>query len=118
MVKENLLGACVFVGFLALVALPTAAADMGVVPPGNVSVYEPGQKAIIAWNGEEEVLILSTDVRGSESSWAVELLPLPSCPEEPKAGRFDSFVGIQNLLNDQMRLKYRGEGYAMRPRKS
>ncbi|MEM3666844.1 MAG: hypothetical protein QW222_07180 [Candidatus Bathyarchaeia archaeon] len=28
----------------------------------QVSVYEPGQKAIIAWNGTEEILILSTDV--------------------------------------------------------
>jgi len=65
--------------------------------PG-VSVYEPGQKAIIAWNGEEEILILSTDVSASGSTLALELLPLPSNPKAIEKASFESFVTIQDLI--------------------
>ncbi|MCJ7560066.1 hypothetical protein MUO79_05550, partial [Candidatus Bathyarchaeota archaeon] len=46
---------------LVYVSLPLVHADRGGLPiiPG-VSIYEPGQKAIVAWNGNEEILILST----------------------------------------------------------
>ncbi len=87
---------------LTLLALPAVAADMGFVPPGGVSVYEPGQKAIVAWNGEREVLILSVDIQASENSWALELLPLPSRPDDPENGSFDSFLKVQDLLNAYM----------------
>jgi hypothetical protein len=46
----------------------------------NVNIYGPGQKAIVAWNGEVERLILSTDVYASASSTVLEFLPLPSQP--------------------------------------
>lgn len=52
----------IFACFLILTALPTAVADKGMWIPPEIDVYGPGQKAIIAWNGEQEVLILSTDV--------------------------------------------------------
>ena len=60
-------------------------ADRGVVPFGHFDVYEPGQKAIIAWNGEVEVLVLSADlalppIGGEERVVALELIPLPSEP--------------------------------------
>ena len=55
-----------------IVTIPSAVeADGGWVPYFNdFSIYEPGQKAIIAWNGEEEILILSVDVYGAGSNKA------------------------------------------------
>lgn len=44
-----------------------SSADRGLIPfPGHVRIDESGQNAIVAWNGDEEVLILSTDVKSSE----------------------------------------------------
>lgn len=82
---------------IVLTVSPTVVADRGMIGPGDISVYEPGQKAIIAWDGEREVLILSTEVRASENSWVLELLPLPSQPTVG-AGDFESFSKIQQLL--------------------
>lgn len=82
-----------------LLTLPTAAADRGGVSlnPG-VSIYEPGQKAIVAWNGYEEILILSTDVQASEETLILEMLPLPSNPKEVKGVSFEPFVALQRLI--------------------
>ncbi|MDI6819928.1 MAG: DUF2330 domain-containing protein [Candidatus Hodarchaeaceae archaeon] len=96
------------VPMLLSAAASTVAADRGMVAPGPVSVWEPGQKAIIAWNGEREVMILSTDVYASENTWALEIMPFPSLPEV-EAGDFNSFVEIQNLVN-----KYAGDAFAKR----
>lgn len=88
--------------FAALAFLsPSARADMGVFPmqPG-ISVYEPGQKAIIAWNDGKEIMILSTDANASQATKALRVLPLPS---EPKiqTGSFSSFAIIQGLIDRQ-----------------
>ncbi|RLF61550.1 MAG: DUF2330 domain-containing protein, partial [Thermoplasmata archaeon] len=61
--------------------------DKGMVPFNPlIQIEENAQNAIIAWNGTEEVLILSTDVTSSESTLVLELLPLPSNPLEVKEG--------------------------------
>jgi len=79
--------------------IPSAYADRGMIPVDpEVSVYEPGQKAIIAWNGEEEILILSTDVTSSGETFAIEILPLPSNPGQVELANFKSFEEIQNLI--------------------
>jgi|GEM_PF-644705 len=96
------------VSVLVLAALgflpPSALADRGMIPiePG-VSVYEPGQKAIVAWHEGQEVLILSTDVRGSAEAEAkvLEILPLPS-PPKIEGGEFSSFETIQRLIYEHM----------------
>ena len=58
------------------------------IPTTDVSIYGPGQKAIIAWNGEEEILILSTDVYTSEDSPVLRIVPLPSNPTAIEKGNF------------------------------
>jgi len=86
--------------FFLLVLFPVSSvhADRGMIPVfPEVSVYEPGQKAIVAWNGQEEILILSTDVISSSETLVVELLPLPSKPEVEIAS-FQSFEEIQRLI--------------------
>jgi hypothetical protein len=72
---------------------------MGMVPVGpSVSVYEPGQKAIVAWNGQEEILILSTDVNAANEALALQIMPLPSNPKKIEKASFESFIAIQDLL--------------------
>lgn len=85
--------------FLLLVSsVPLVYCDKGMIPIYHeVSVYEPGQKAIIAWNGLEEILVLSTDVTASNETMVLELLPLPSNPKV-EAASFKSFEEIQNLI--------------------
>lgn len=81
------------IAFLFLISLwfPSVYADRGMIPVDpEVSVYEPGQKAILAWNGHEEVMILSTDVTSSKETLVVEILPLPSKPTV-EAASFQSF---------------------------
>ncbi len=78
--------------------LPSASADRGMLSlaPG-VSIYEPGQKAIIAWNGREEILILSTDVHADANTTVLEVMPLPSNPVAIEKASFESFVAVQDL---------------------
>lgn len=82
------------------------------IVPEGASVYEPGQKAIIAWDGEREVLILSTDVWASENTWALELLPLPSRPARPEAGSFDSFIEVEYMVMEYLSDVYTHRGLA------
>jgi len=84
--------------FLVLYSVSFAYADKGMIPVSHeASVYEPGQKAIIAWNGQEEILILSTDVTSTLETLVLELLPLPSEPEVEPAS-FRCFEEIQRLI--------------------
>ncbi|MBS7628939.1 DUF2330 domain-containing protein [Candidatus Bathyarchaeota archaeon] len=76
-------------------------ADRGTLPIMNVDVYGPGQKAIIAWNGEVERLILSTDLYASLETKVLELMPLPSEPILEMAD-FKSFQALQSLIMRKM----------------
>lgn len=57
-------------------------ADRGMVSIEKVDIplYEPGQRAIICWNGTEEILVLSTNVYAQEPTKVLEIMPLPSVP--------------------------------------
>jgi hypothetical protein len=65
--------------------------------PLEVVVYEPGQRGIILWNGVEETLLLSTEIRTSAPVSILEVIPFPS---EPKVelGEFETFEKMQRLL--------------------
>jgi hypothetical protein len=66
-----------------LLGIPNITADKGSVSVEHVDIpiYEPGQKAIICWDGTTELLILSTDIRASQPTKALEIMPLPAEPE-------------------------------------
>ncbi len=86
---------------LLFLSLPSSVlADSGTVPLSDVLVYEPGQKAIIGWDGEYEILILSTDVLASDDSMVLRIIPLPSQPDRIEKGDFDSFVRITELIEE------------------
>lgn len=92
-------------GLVTMSLAPAALADRGMVPLSDVSVYGPGQKAIIAWNGEEEILILSTDVSASGDSQVLEILPLPSEPRVEK-GNFASFEQVEKLIKEHFPIRW------------
>lgn len=94
---------CLFILFLST---PTSA-DKGMIPVYHVDLDEPEQNAIIGWNGSEEVLILSTNVKASNESLVIELLPLPSKPHIEEAEMI-SFRMVENYVNMKMEPEYPG----------
>jgi len=76
-------------------------ADGGMIPIASFAVYEPGQKAIIGWNGTQEVLILSTDVYADSDTTALRIIPLPSEPQRIEQGDFQSFIRVADLIRER-----------------
>jgi len=101
--------------FLAvmLVVCSAAHADRGSIPfnPG-VSIFEPKQRAMIAWDGREEILLLSTDLRASEATEVLEVIPLPSEPEVKK-GDVEVFRRATMLINKKLRQPPATRAYAV-----
>ncbi len=65
-------------------------ANRGMVPfIPDIEIFEPQQRALLAWNGEEELLILGTDLHASQPTQVLEVLPLPA---EPTVTRGDPLV--------------------------
>ena len=78
-------------------------ADRGSIPfKPNVKIFEPTQRAMIAWNGKEEILLLSTDLKASEPTMILEILPLPSEPVVKK-GDVEVFRKATALINRKLR---------------
>ena len=96
---------------IILVSMLPGFCDRGMIPinPG-VKIFEPSQRAMIAWNGEEEILLLSTDVSASESTMVLEVLPLPVEPLVKK-GDLETFRKATELINRKIRIALRkGDG--------
>lgn len=72
----------------------------------DVEIFEPNQRAIIAWNGNEQILLLSTDIYASESTMVLEVLPLPSEPAVKK-GAFETFLKVTNIINTKILNAYK-----------
>ncbi|MCX6736546.1 MAG: DUF2330 domain-containing protein [Candidatus Parcubacteria bacterium] len=81
-------------------------ADMGMIRPDpQVKLYETDQNAIVAWNGQEEMLILSINLRSNqEGSKVLTILPLPSNPLEIKEDSIDTFKKLTDLINQKLPL--------------
>lgn len=107
--------------FLLMVALVAAAhADRGSIPfDPYVQIFEPSQRAIIGWNGEEEVMILSTDLSASQPTTILEVLPLPSEPQV-RESNVQVFADLTQIINDHLnymvlREDSRGQGAGAAP---
>lgn len=87
------MGLGLIVVFLSSVLL----ADRVPLPKDEVRVFEPGQYAVIAFNGEEELLYLTTKVRASSKTKAIQLIPFPTRPEVNK-GDLSVLQSIQSFL--------------------
>lgn len=53
-------------------------------------------------NGQEEILLLPTDLRASEATEVLEVIPLPSEPEVKK-GDVEVFRRATTLINKKLR---------------
>jgi hypothetical protein len=98
--KKGLYHLTALIFLIALVNVPQPClADRGGwhVSTEPVILTESGQKAIIGWDGQTEVLCLATDVSSSHQTIVIEFLPLPS---EPKVtlGNRETFDIVQKVL--------------------
>jgi hypothetical protein len=85
-----------------LLPLSPVSANRGMIPFNpNAQIFEPSQRAMIAWNGSQEILLLSTDLRASDSTTLLEVLPLPSEPDVKK-GDLETFRKATDLINRKL----------------
>ena len=92
----------IIVTFSFLLLLSPVSANRGMIPVNpNVQIFEPNQRAMIAWNGVEEILLLSTDLHASDSTTLLEVLPLPSEPDVKK-GDLETFRKATDLINRKL----------------
>lgn len=67
----------------------------------EVTLNEAAQNAIVAWNGKEEVLMLTTDLSSSSNVNVLEILPLPSNPKKIEEASMDSFKKFIKIFNER-----------------
>jgi hypothetical protein len=103
-----ILSAIICACLLFLSAPSPVLADGGMIPlvAEHISIDEPGQKAIIAWGGQQEILILSTDVYAEGNTTALRVIPLPSQPDRIQQGDFNSFLRIKDIIYDRFRPRH------------
>ncbi len=88
--------------FLILFSLSLSFANRGLIAVNpNATIFEPNQRAMIAWTGNEEILLLSTDLHASDSTMVLEVLPLPAEPEVKK-GDLETFRKATELINQKL----------------
>jgi len=73
-------------------------ADIGaIIPVETINLDEPAQRAIIAYDGFEEILILQTELKTSEATDVIRFIPLPSLPNVTATTK-DIFSELQKLV--------------------
>ncbi len=78
-------------------------ADGGmIVWPPKVHLDQTAQNAIVAWNGEQEIIILSNDIKSDVKATALRMVPLPSNPSEIKEGSFETFEKLVEIINEKI----------------
>jgi len=95
-------GLVIILTLVMLLLLPSVSGDGGIIGPPQIYIYERAQNAIVAWNGTEEVLILSIDIDSSEPTKVLRVIPLPSNPINVSEGSFDSFTKLQEIVNEKL----------------
>ncbi len=86
---------------------PMVRADCGSIPYNPaVEVFEPNQRAVIAFDGKEEILLLSTDLHASVPTKVLEVIPLPNEPEVTE-GDVAAFVRATDWINARLRPQQR-----------
>ena len=86
-------------GLAVLLAARLAWGDCGGIPVSpSAKLFEPTQRAAIAFDGNVEILLLSTDLRASKPTKVLEVLPLPNEPTVSK-GDVAFFAKATDLIN-------------------
>lgn len=77
-------------------------ADRGSIPLNpTAKIFKPKQRAMIAWNGNEEILFLSTDMSASAKTKVLEIMPFPSEPVV-KIDNVEIFRKAKKLINKKL----------------
>ncbi len=85
-----------------ILQINSAYADRGSIPFfSDAKIFEPNQRAVIGWNGTEEVLLLSTELFSNKATKILEVIPLPA---EPKVTRGDIkvFAALTTIINKEI----------------
>jgi hypothetical protein len=92
-------------------SLPTPTSQQYSMAGRGFSFNESEQNAVIAWNGEEEILVLSTDedtdVEGGSA--VLSVLPLPGEPVSVQPASTELFTDACGLIQTKLGLIGRGE---------
>ena len=98
--------------FILCIAGPPLFSGSGVMTPDTgLYISQPLQRILIAFNGEEEMLVLSNVLVGNKSERVLRFIPLPSKPQVSIANE-DIFAQTSNLLkfyNPQFISCYQGD---------
>jgi predicted outer membrane repeat protein len=90
--------------FLILIFPALAVADGGmVIWPPPVHLDQTAQNAIVAWNGEEEIIILSNNIKSDSNATVLRMVPLPSNPTEIKEADPNCFEKLVELMNEKLK---------------
>lgn len=92
--------AFIFAACMILAASLSTRADKGSVSPGMVRFSEDSQRAIIMFNGNEELLILATELKAEKETGVLEFIPFPSEPAV-KAAPDDTFKKADELIRNK-----------------
>ena len=80
----------------------TLYADRGSIPfHPTVKIFETKQRALIAWNGTEEILLVSTDMNASAKTQVLQIMPFPSEPVV-KNGDVEIFRKVKKFINQKL----------------
>lgn len=83
----------------ALLIPRVAFANGGVFPDYTGKVYLPSQKAVVAWDGSTETLILSTKIKIDDLANVGWVIPIPSSTEpEVEEGSISVFYDLTDLF--------------------
>jgi hypothetical protein len=98
---------------LTILFLSPGFANRGMMPFNPyVKIFEPNQRAMIAWNGTDQILLLSTDLQATDTTGVLEVMPLPSEPEVKK-GDLETFRKATDLINRKLYAGQAGKGRAL-----
>lgn len=103
----------IVIGSLITLCFSFGFANRGMMPFNPyVQIFEPNQRAMIAWNGTEQILLLSTDLHATDSTRVLEVMPLPAEPEVKK-GDLETFRKATDLINRKLYAEKAAAGRVM-----
>ncbi len=90
-----------FLLIIGIILIPNLVfADGGVFPNYSEKVYLPAQKAVISWDGSEEILILSTKISTENLANLAWVIPIPSKTDpEVEEGDIEIFYDLADLFS-------------------
>ena len=87
-------------GFLTAATAPADRGQIVVRAKADVKVSSEAQNAIVAWDGQRELLVLSTALSATGEATVLEFLPLPAAPTRVEKAPEGIFDAVERLIAD------------------